>query len=65
MQDIIEWAKANVETILAIWGALVALATLVVKLTPTMKDDAILAKVVKFFDNFSVVNPKGASKPKE
>jgi len=62
MEAIIEWSKANVETILALWGALVALATVVVKLTPTKKDDAILAKIVKFFDNFSVVNPK---KPKD
>jgi len=59
MEQAIGFIRDNVEQILAIWGALVLLATLIVKLTPTTKDDEILAKVVKFFDNFSVVNPKG------
>ena len=44
------------------WGALVALCTVVVKLTPTSKDDNILAWVVKVADWFSVVNP---NKPKD
>lgn len=43
---------------LEIFGAVVALASLIVKLTPTTKDDAILAKVVKVLDFLSVVNTK-------
>jgi hypothetical protein len=58
MEMAIEWIKNHYTDILAAWGALVALATIVVKLTPTTKDDSILAWVVKLFDTVSVVNPK-------
>ena len=43
---------------LEIFGAAVALASLIVKATPSQKDDAILAKVVKVLDFLSVVNTK-------
>lgn len=49
-----EW----LETILALYGALVALSTVIVKLTPTTKDNEILEKIVKFFDKFSTVFTK-------
>lgn len=42
----------------AIYGAVVIIATAIVKLTPSQKDDAILAKVIAFLDMFSTVNPK-------
>jgi hypothetical protein len=44
--------------IFTIIGGLVTVATVVVGFTPTQKDDAILAKIVKVLDYFSVVNPK-------
>lgn len=44
--------------ILAVVGAVVSLATLIVGLTPTTKDDEILGKVVKFIELFSVLNKK-------
>ncbi len=58
MEAVIGWITANWQTILAVWGAVVAAATLIVKATPSQADDAILAKVVKIADWFSVVNPK-------
>ena len=42
----------------AIFGALVAAASTIVKLTPSVRDDEILAKIVKVFDALSVFNPK-------
>lgn len=47
-----------IEKGLEIFGAAVALASLIVKATPSQKDDAILAKVVKVLDFLSVVNTK-------
>ena len=47
-----------IETILAIYGALVALSTAIVKLTPSTKDNEILDKIIKFFDKFSTVFTK-------
>lgn len=43
---------------LEIFGAAVTLASLIVKLTPSTKDDAILAKVVKVLDLLSIFNTK-------
>lgn len=44
--------------ILAIYGGLVAIASVIVKLTPTTKDDTVLAKVIAVVDLFSTVAPK-------
>ena len=52
------WLLSNWETIFAVWGMLVAACTAIVKLTPTQKDDNILAKIVKWADVFSVVFTK-------
>ena len=52
------WLLDNWETIFAIWGALVTVCSVIVKITPTQKDDNILAKVVKWADVFSVVFTK-------
>lgn len=40
------------------FGTVVAAASIIVKATPTTKDDAVLAKIVKVLDLFSVVNAK-------
>lgn len=48
------------DEVLEIIGAVVFLATLVVKLTPTQKDDNILAKVVKVLSALSLCNADGS-----
>lgn len=50
----IDWLIANWKDISAAFGLLVAFCSAVVKLTPTLKDDTIWAKILKFFDLFSV-----------
>lgn len=52
------WIIENWETIFAAWGILVTFCTALVKITPTQKDDTILAKIVKWADVFSVVFTK-------
>lgn len=43
----------------AFWfGTIVAAASIIVRATPTQKDDAFLAKVVKVLELVSVVNAK-------
>ncbi|MBO7713898.1 MAG: hypothetical protein J6S85_10040 [Methanobrevibacter sp.] len=59
MADIIIWLKANWESILAIIGGVVSVATIIVKLTKTDTDDKILAKIIKVLSIFSLVNPDG------
>lgn len=58
LQNIIENWQTYLETALEVFGAAVAFASVIVKLTPSVKDDQILAKVVKVFDWLSIVNTK-------
>ena len=47
------WIIANWENVLEIYGGVVAVCTTIVKITPSVKDDAVLAKVLKVIDFFS------------
>lgn len=52
-----EWIIEHWKDVCAVIGAAVSLATLIVALTPTPKDDAILAKVIKFLSAIGLLNP--------
>lgn len=54
----INWIIENWVNIAAAWGMLVALCTIIVKATPTDKDNKILEKIIKWADVFSVVFTK-------
>lgn len=54
----ISWLMENGKDLLAIYGAVVAVCSTIVKLTPTQKDDNVWAKVIKVLDLFSTVFTK-------
>ena len=54
----IETVKTAFEAVMFWFGTIVAAASIIVKATPTQKDDAVLAKVVKILDLLSVFNTK-------
>lgn len=54
-----EWITAHWKDILAIIGGVVTVASIIVKLTPTQKDDNILAKVIKILAALSLYNTDG------
>jgi len=56
MVDLIQ--GTSVDEWIAFYLAIVGLASFVVKLTPTPKDDAILKKVVDFVSRFIALNSK-------
>lgn len=56
----ISWLQANWKDVLAIIGGVVTVASIIVKLTPTQKDDAFLAKVIKVLAALSLFNPDGS-----
>ena len=53
MINFIDFIKEHYSDILAIYGAIVALCTAVVKMTPSNKDDTIWGNIVKILDLFS------------
>lgn len=55
----LEWLHAHGAALLQIIGAIVTLATLIVKLTPSTKDDTVLDRIVKVLVMFSLVNRDG------
>ena len=46
--------------VLQIIGGVVSVATLIVKLTPTTKDDAMLGKIIKVLSALSLCNADGS-----
>ena len=54
----IDWVIAHWKDILAVYGAVVAICSTIVKLTPSQKDDNVWAKILKFLDLFSTVFTK-------
>lgn len=56
LPEIITYVTTNGPIILAYIGAVVTFASTVVKLTPTQKDDAILAVVINVLEKFSIFN---------
>jgi hypothetical protein len=53
-----EFIQQNYDGILAIIGAVVTLASAIVAITPSTRDDAIVGKLVEFISKFSVFNRK-------
>lgn len=53
-----EFIINNVDTVFAWIGGIVSCASIIVKLTPTTKDDSVLEKVVNVLDYVSVFNTK-------
>lgn len=54
----ISWISEHWQDILAIYGGVVAISTIIVKWTKTDKDDKILNKIIAFFDLFSTAFSK-------
>ena len=50
----INWILEHWVDLLAIYGAVVAICSTIVKITPTQKDDNVWAKILKILDKFSV-----------
>lgn len=55
-----EWITTHWKDILETIGAVVLAASAIVKLTPTQKDDNILAKIIKVLSVLGLFNPDGS-----
>ena len=52
----IDWIIANWGNIIEVVSYAIAAATIIVKLTPTLKDDAWLKNVIKFISKYVALN---------
>ena len=55
-----EWIMAHWKDILAIIGGVVTVCSIIVKLTPTQKDDSVLEKIIKILAALGLFNPDGS-----
>jgi len=56
IQSIIEFVQLHWADIVAIYLALVGLASAIVKVTPTLKDDDVLKGVIRFLGKYIALN---------
>ena len=54
--DVIAWIKANWVDIANVVTAIIALASIIVKITPTVKDNEILENIIKFISKYIALN---------
>lgn len=54
------WIIEHWQDILAIIGGVVSVSTVIVKLTPTTKDDSVLNTIIKVLSALSLVNADGS-----
>lgn len=56
MTEIISFIQNHWDELLAIIGGIVSIASIIVKLTPTTKDDNVLNTIINFLAKLSIVN---------
>ena len=54
--NVINWVVANWATILQLISYIIAIATIIVKLTPTLADDNIVLPIIKFIGKYLALN---------
>lgn len=55
-----DWIINHWKDILSVIGGVVLVCSAIVKLTPTQKDDNILAKIIKILSALGLFNPDGS-----
>jgi len=54
--NIIEWLQTNWTNISTVIAYIIAIASIIVKLTPTLKDDDMLKGVIRFVGKYIALN---------
>lgn len=54
MADFFNWIFTHIKDIASIACVVVLVSSLIVKLTPSTKDNELLGKIISFFDRFSI-----------
>lgn len=54
--EVLQWIAAHWDEIVQVYIGLVGVASIVVKLTPTLKDDTLLKDVIRFVGRYVALN---------
>jgi len=61
---VVQWFQANWGNIASTIAYIIAAASIIVKLTPTLKDDDVLLKIIKFISKYIALNtPTPTNRP--
>lgn len=64
IMEIVKWFQANWTQIATAIAAVIGAASLIVKITPTMKDDNILLGIIKFIGKWIALDKYGPAEVK-
>ena len=56
--DIMYWFMENWDNLIGIYLGLIGVASIIVKMTPTLRDDTILKNIIRFMGKFIALNRK-------
>jgi hypothetical protein len=62
INEIIRYAIENPDEVIKLGLAVIGIASVIVRFTPTPKDDAILAKIKKIISTYLALNPEKTTK---
>ena len=54
--EIFNWVQEHWQEVIAIYTGIVAVASIIVKLTPSLKDDTLLFKITRFVAKYLALN---------
>lgn len=54
--DVVQWVVANSKDLLMIVTSIIGIASIIVKLTPTPKDDEVFGKIYAFISKYIALN---------
>ena len=54
--SVIEWVRNHWDEVVQIYLAIIGIASIIVKITPTIKDNEILEKIIKFLGRYVALN---------
>lgn len=63
VQGTVSWVTNNWGQIVELWLQVIGVASIIVKLTPTLKDDDVLKNIVRFVGKYIALNHKAEPKP--
>ena len=63
ISGIVAWFTANWDDAIKVYLSIVGLASIIVKFTPTLKDDDVLKDIVRFMGKYVALNTNKGSSP--